>query len=250
MEDKANGYSIKIEKLVKKFGNLIVLNNINLEINPGEFVAIVGKSGCGKSTLLRLIEGLDTLTEGSIKINGKEKEGVDSNIRFVFQEPRLLPWKKVLKNVQLGAHHQNEALASEALENVGLKDKEDVWPYTLSGGQKQRVSLARALAGHPKVLLLDEPLGALDALTRLDMQELIEKLWANLGFSAIIVTHDVSEAVKLADRVIVIDENEIRLDIKIQLTRPRVTGNDSSYYEKIILSNIMNQEETTKDYAI
>ncbi len=250
MDDKADGYSIKIEKLVKKFGNLMVLNNINLEISPGEFVAIVGKSGCGKSTLLRLIEGLDKLTEGSIKINGREKAGVDSNIRFVFQEPRLLPWKSVLKNVQLGAHQQNEALAAEALENVGLKAKADVWPYTLSGGQKQRVSLARALAGHPKVLLLDEPLGALDALTRLDMQELIENLWAKLGFSAIIVTHDVSEAVKLADRVIVIDENEIKLDIKIQLTRPRVTGSDRSYYEKIILSNIMNQEETTKDYAI
>lgn len=250
MEDIENGYSILIENLVKKYGNLTVLNNINLEIKPGEFVAIVGKSGCGKSTLLRLIEGLDTLTEGNININGEEKNGVDSNIRFVFQEPRLLPWKKVLKNVQLGAHHNNESLAVEALESVGLKDKINVWPHVLSGGQKQRVSLARALAGHPKVLLLDEPLGALDALTRLEMQELIEKLWKQLGFTAIIVTHDVSEAVKLADRVIVIDKNEIKIDIQIQLTRPRATGNDSSYYEKIILSKIMNQEETTKDYTI
>ncbi len=110
--------------------------------------------------------------------------------------------------------------------------------------------MARALAGQPKVLLLDEPLGALDALTRLDMQQLIEKLWKELGFTAIIVTHDVGEAVKLADRVIIIDEHKVRQDIKIQLPRPRVTGNDSSYYEKIILSHIMNEDETSKDYSI
>ncbi len=250
MSETINGYGIKIENLIKKFGDLTVLNDINLEIHPGEFVAIVGKSGCGKSTLLRLIEGLDTVTSGEIEVNGRKKLGVDSNIRFVFQEPRLLPWKKVIKNVKIGAHNHNEKLAVEALENVGLLAKKNVWPHVLSGGQKQRVSLARALAGQPKVLLMDEPLGALDALTRLEMQELIENLWKQLEFTAIVVTHDVSEAVKLADRVIVIDQNEIKLDMKIQLNRPRVTGNDSSYYEKIILSHIMNQSEDAKDYTI
>jgi len=237
LETIQNGYEIIIKNLHKNFGDLIVLSNINLTIQAGEFVAIVGKSGCGKSTLLRLIEGLDVVTEGLIIVNNVKKSGVDSNIRFVFQEPRLLPWKKVYQNVQLGALGHEESIAIQALESVGLYDKKNVYPYVLSGGQKQRVSLARALAGKPKVLLLDEPLGALDALKE-------------LGFTAMIVTHDVSEAVKLADRVIVIESNEIKLDIKIELPRPRITGNDSSYYEKIILSHIMNQNEVTKDYSI
>ncbi|WP_099466614.1 ABC transporter ATP-binding protein [Konateibacter massiliensis] len=250
MENEQNGYEIQIENLEKKFGSLNVLEELNLNIQAGEFVAIVGKSGCGKSTLLRLIEGLDTPTVGQISVNGVKKSGVDSNIRFVFQEPRLLPWKKVYQNVRLGAINHDESIALQALESVGLYEKRNVYPHLLSGGQRQRVSLARALAGRPKVLLLDEPLGALDALTRLDMQELIENLWKELGFTAIIVTHDVSEAVKLADRVIVIEENKVKLDIKIQLPRPRITGNDSSYYEKIILSHIMKQQEAAKDYTI
>lgn len=250
METKQEGYEIKIESLTKRFGVNTILKDINLTIKPGEFVAIVGKSGCGKSTLLRLMEGLETPTEGEIQINGVKKTGVDSNIRFVFQEPRLLPWKKVIDNVALGASNHDENLAKLALEGVGLSEKETQWPHVLSGGQRQRVSLARALAGHPKVLLFDEPLGALDALTRLEMQDLIEALWKELGFTAIIVTHDVSEAVKLADRVIIIEDNEIRLDMNIELPRPRVTGNDRSYYEKIILSHIMRENEITRDYAI
>lgn len=250
MEDKLEGYEIRTENLYKRFGSLTILKDINLTIKPGEFVAVVGKSGCGKSTLLRLLEGLDTPTEGTISIGSGQKNGIDSNIRFVFQEPRLLPWKKVIDNVRLGATNHDEKLAKLALDRVGLSEKENQWPHVLSGGQKQRVSLARALAGHPKILLFDEPLGALDALTRLEMQELIETLWKELGFTAIIVTHDVSEAVKLADRVIIIEDNEIQLDINIELPRPRVTGNDSSYYEKIILSHIMKENETAKDYSI
>jgi sulfonate transport system ATP-binding protein len=250
MEDKREGYEIRTENLSKRFGSQTILKDINLTIKPGEFVAVVGKSGCGKSTLLRLLEGLDTPTGGKISIGGRQKNGIDSNIRFVFQEPRLLPWKKVIDNVRLGATHHDEKLARLALDRVGLSEKEKQWPHVLSGGQKQRVSLARALAGHPKVLLFDEPLGALDALTRLEMQELIEALWKDLRFTAIIVTHDVSEAVKLADRVIIIEENEIQLDMSIELPRPRVTGNDSSYYEKIILSYIMKENEAARDYAI
>lgn len=250
MQRKCNGYKIQIKELSKSFGDIQVLNHINLEIDPGEFVAIVGKSGCGKSTFLRLIEGLDTPTDGSIFINNTKKSGVDSNIRFVFQEPRLLPWKKIITNVKIGAHKQNTKLAEQALESVGLLERKNEWPSVLSGGQKQRVSLARALAGKPKVLLLDEPLGALDALTRMDMQHLIESLWEQHGFTAIIITHDVSEAVKLADRVIVIDNHEIKQDIKIQLARPRTAGNDSSYYEKLILSYIMAEVEATPEYVI
>lgn len=250
MDEKREGYEIKTEHLSKQFGCHTILEDINITIKPGQFVAVVGKSGCGKSTLLRLMEGLETPTEGRILVNGAQKNGVDSNIRFVFQEPRLLPWKKVIENVRLGAYQHEDALAKQALKSVGLSDKETDWPHVLSGGQRQRVSLARALAGQPKVLLLDEPLGALDALTRLEMQELIENLWKELGFTAVIVTHDVSEAVKLADRVIIIEDHEVRLDIDIELPRPRLTGSDSSYYEKIILSHIMNQTEAAKDYSI
>lgn len=250
MDEKREGYEIKTEHLSKQFGCHTILEDINITIKPGQFVAVVGKSGCGKSTLLRLMEGLETPTEGRILVNGAQKNGVDSNIRFVFQEPRLLPWKKVIENVRLGAYQHEDALAKQALKSVGLSDKETDWPHVLSGGQRQRVSLARALAGQPKVLLLDEPLGALDALTRLEMQELIENLWKELGFTAVIVTHDVSEAVKLADRVIIIEDHEVRLDIDIELPRPRRTGSDSSYYEKIILSHIMNQTEAAKDYSI
>lgn len=250
MDEKRDGYELKTEHLSKRFGCHTILEDINITIKPGQFVAVVGKSGCGKSTLLRLMEGLETPTEGRILVNGGQKNGVDSNIRFVFQEPRLLPWKKVIENVRLGAYQHDDALAKQALKSVGLSDKETDWPHVLSGGQRQRVSLARALAGQPKVLLLDEPLGALDALTRLEMQELIENLWKELGFTAVIVTHDVSEAVKLADRVIIIENHEVRLDLDIELPRPRLTGSDSSYYEKIILSHIMNQTEAAKDYTI
>lgn len=252
MSAQKSGYEIQISGLNKKFGGLTVLENLNLTIHPGEFIAIVGKSGCGKSTLLRLIEGLDRPTGGSIRINGELPSGIDSNIRFIFQEHRLLPWKKVIQNVRIGAEKHDLILAEQALERVGLLEKRNEWPAVLSGGQKQRVSLARALAGHPKVLLLDEPLGALDALTRLEMQHLIEDLWENYGFTAVIVTHDVSEAVKLADRVIVIDGHEIKDDIPIQLGRPRVTGNDSSYYEKKILAHLMHECETDtkKEYTI
>lgn len=243
MSEQTKGYKINFENLDKSFGDLEILKNINLSIAPGEFVAIVGHSGCGKSTLLRMIEGLDAPSAGSIVINGKKVDGVDSNIRFIFQDARLLPWKNVLNNVRIGAKNKDEEKAKAALEHVGLLDRKTVWPAVLSGGQKQRVSLARALSGEPSVLLLDEPLGALDALTRLEMQTLIERLWTEQGFTAILVTHDVSEAVKLADRVIVIDEHSVKLDLEISLPRPREKNNDSSYFEQKILNYLMRNKE-------
>lgn len=239
MNEDINGYGIEIKNLTKDFGALKVLEDINLKISSGDFVAIVGHSGCGKSTLLRIIAGLDFPTEGSIKLNGNEVNGVNSNVRFLFQEARLLPWKSVLANVVIGTPDKNEAIAALSLERVGLINKKGEWPGVLSGGQKQRVSLARALAGKPKVLLLDEPLGALDALTRIEMQELIEKLWEEQCFTGILVTHDVSEAVKLANRVILMDEKRITLDLRITLPRPRVKDNDTNYFEKYILKKVM-----------
>ena len=177
----------------KSFGDNEVLRGIDLHIPAGQFVAIVGRSGCGKSTLLRLIAGLETIDAGTISF-GEETRPED--IRVMFQEPRLLPWARVLSNVEVGlgrdrASPDAQTRAEQALTEVGLDDKRGQWPAVLSGGQKQRVALARALVSHPRVLAFDEPLGALDALTRISMQRLLERVWHDQAFTAILVTHDV-----------------------------------------------------------
>ncbi len=161
----------------------------------------------------------------------------------MFQEARLLPWKKVVDNVRIGTQGNDYESALIALEQVGLESRADEWPGILSGGQKQRVSLARALAGHPGLLLLDEPLGALDALTRIEMQQLIEQLWLEQQFTTILVTHDVSEAVALADRVILLEQGVIAMDTRIALARPRERDNGFAYYEKSILDRLLNRTE-------
>jgi sulfonate transport system ATP-binding protein len=221
LNDVASGSHIVIRNLSKSFGTFQVLKEINLEINPGEFVAVVGKSGCGKSTLLRLLSGLDRPTEGQIYIDGQPLRGLNPFARVMFQDSRLLPWRQVLDNVTLGLKHQSQQRGQWALQEVGLADRANRWVTQLSGGQRQRVALARALVSQPRLLLLDEPLGALDALTRLEMQNLIETLWQEQQFTAFLVTHEVEEAVYLADRVIVIEEGEISLNLPITLPRPR-----------------------------
>lgn len=220
--------SLTIRGLRKSFGDNEVLRGIDLDIPAGQFVAIVGKSGCGKSTLLRLIAGLDKPTAGTIEFGDHEGSPSD-HVRVMFQEPRLLPWARVLSNVEVGLGRDRDTTdaktrAEEALIEVGLNDKRDQWPAVLSGGQKQRVALARALVSHPRVLAFDEPLGALDALTRISMQRLLESVWRDQGFTAILVTHDVSEAVALADRVLVIDDGRIAHDIDVEQARPRQRG--------------------------
>lgn len=234
-----DGYEIDIKGLTKSYGEAVVLTDVSLTIAAGQFVALVGKSGCGKSTLLRLISSLTEKTGGTVKINGRETSGIDPDVRFLFQDARLLPWETVLENVILGSPDRSAEKAREALRSVGLTGKEDAWPGDLSGGQQQRVALARALIGTPKVLLLDEPLSALDALTRLNMQRLIESLWQEYRFTVILVTHDVSEAVSLADRVILVEDGVITLDQPVKLGRPRGRDSDSAYYESLILSRIM-----------
>lgn len=243
MSANKRGYSVEISQLSKSFGKADVLKNINLKIKKGEFIAIVGRSGCGKSTLLRMVSSLETPTSGSISLDGVPVDGINPDVRFLFQDARLLPWKSVWKNISLAAKDKSRERAIEALKEVKLEAHADEWPSVLSGGQKQRVALARALVGEPKILLLDEPLGALDALTRIEMQILIEKLWREQGFTVILVTHDVSEAVTLADRVILIDEGEITMDKKITLARPRVRDNSFIYFEKYILDRVMKNEE-------
>jgi sulfonate transport system ATP-binding protein len=226
--DSGRGVALRIRGLRKSFGDNHVLRGIDLHIAAGEFVAIVGRSGCGKSTLLRLIAGLDIWDAGSIDFE-QDAVKVAANVRVMFQEPRLLPWARVLSNVEVGlgtARKEDDARlrAERALAEVGLTDKLAQWPAILSGGQKQRVALARALVSNPQVLAFDEPLGALDALTRITMQQLLERVWVDQGFTAILITHDVSEAIALADRVIVLEEGRISLDLPINLPRPRVRG--------------------------
>jgi sulfonate transport system ATP-binding protein len=225
--ESAHGLAIRISGLKKSFGDNRVLKRIDLDVRAGEFVAIVGRSGCGKSTLLRLLLGLEKPSAGSFVFTDGDKPIRDAAVaRVMFQEPRLLPWASVISNVEVGLGSARKmpgasARALETLRAVALDDKRNAWPAVLSGGQKQRVALARALVSAPRILALDEPLGALDALTRITMQQLLERVWRDQKFTALLVTHDVAEAVTLADRVIVIDQGAIALDVRVDIPRPR-----------------------------
>jgi sulfonate transport system ATP-binding protein len=216
---------VRIRTLWKSFGDRGVLRSLSLDIEAGQFVSVVGRSGCGKSTLLRLIAGLETPDDGTIQT---EADGNRGTIRIMFQEPRLLPWARVINNVDIGlAGTEMQGryhLARQALTSVGLGDRAHDWPAALSGGQKQRVALARALINHPGLLLLDEPLGALDALTRIEMQSLLESMWLSRRFTAVLVTHEVAEAIALSDRVILLEHGRIAEDLWIDLPRPRRRG--------------------------
>lgn len=243
MSVRNGGTQLSIRNVSKTFGDTSVLKGINLSLKQGEFVAIVGRSGCGKSTLLRLVAGLDQATEGAILADTEAIRGIHPDTRVLFQDARLLPWKRVIDNVRIGVKSDDKQLAAEALRLVGLEHRANEWPAVLSGGQRQRVALARALVGHPRLLLLDEPLGALDALTRIEMQQLIERLWLEQQFTVLLVTHDVSEAVALADRVILIENGQIGLDLRITLPRPRERDSGFAHFERVILERILVKQE-------
>jgi len=222
---RAEGLAVEVRGVAKAYGKRRVLEAIDLRIAPGEFVAIVGRSGCGKSTLLRLVAALEHADTGEVALDGAALAQHREDVRIMFQDARLLPWKRVVDNIALGLPGPDgQRRAREALAQVGLAERADDWPAVLSGGQRQRVALARALVHRPRLLLLDEPLGALDALTRIEMQQLIESLWRTHGFTALLVTHDVSEAVALADRVVLIEDHGIALDERVALGRPRSRG--------------------------
>ena len=244
--ETSRGLPLTIRDLRKSFGDNEVLRGIDLHIPAGQFVAIVGRSGCGKSTLLRLIAGLESIDVGTVGF-GEQLQPQD--VRVMFQEPRLLPWARVLANVEIGLGGARklpdaQLRADNALAEVGLSDKRRQWPAVLSGGQKQRVALARALVGNPRLLAFDEPLGALDALTRISMQRLLERVWRDQGFTAILVTHDVSEAVALADRVLVIEGGRIAHDIDVDIRRPRQRGSaELARLEGSILDELLRTAE-------
>ncbi len=238
----AGGVQLQARSLTKRFGDREVLRRVDLTIEPGEFIAIVGRSGCGKSTLLRLVAGLESGSAGQLTVNDEAVQGLHGDTRIMFQDARLLPWKRVIDNVLLGLPKDQHERAHEVLAHVGLADRANEWPARLSGGQRQRVALARALVHQPRLLLLDEPLGALDALTRIEMHRLIEGLWQRHQFTALLVTHDVQEAVALADRVVLIEEGRIALDERVHLPRPRSHG-DAGFaaLEKRILDRVLQK---------
>ncbi|WP_176039418.1 ABC transporter ATP-binding protein [Burkholderia stabilis] len=212
-------------------GPLPVLDDVTLSVAAGEFVALLGPSGCGKSTLLRLVAGLDTARQGGIAQDGVPIEQPDPSRIVVFQDPTLYPWRRVRANVALGLEARGVARVSQhrvddALERVGLREFSNVFPHQLSGGMAQRVALARALVNDPRLLILDEPLGKLDSLTRLTMQAELTALWQRDGFSSLLVTHDVEEALFLAQRVIVFGPRPARIvaELRVDLPYPRHRG--------------------------
>ncbi|MFJ9848480.1 ABC transporter ATP-binding protein [Streptomyces sp. NPDC101150] len=208
------GAAVEVAGLVRAFDGKAVVDGLHLAIRPGEFVALLGRSGCGKSTLLRVLAGLDREIEGEVLVPRRKA--------VAFQAPRLMPWKRVWRNVLLGLPGRPERdVAVRALAEVGLDHRADAWPRTLSGGEAQRASLARALVREPDLLLLDEPFGALDALTRIKAQRLVAELWQERGCAVLLVTHDVDEALLLADRALVMEGGRIAYETEVELPRPR-----------------------------
>ncbi|MHC9294912.1 ABC transporter ATP-binding protein [Mycobacterium sp. LTG2003] len=237
---------VKVSGLHRAFGAQQVLHDLDLHIDDGEFVAMLGRSGSGKSTLLRVLAGLDDQVTGSVV--------VPRSRAVVFQNPRLLPWRRALANVMFALPDAGPDAPSRAdrgraaLDEVGLADKVKAWPLSLSGGEAQRVSLARALVREPDLLLLDEPFGALDALTRLKMYRLLHELWARRHMAVLHVTHDVDEAILLADRVVVLSGGRVSLDRQVALPFPRSRG-DAGFDElrRVLLAELGVREEVGHD---
>ena len=219
---------LTLENVGKTYPNGVrALDGVSLAVGPGEIIAIVGASGCGKSTLLRAASGLDAPSHGRVLVDGDLVTVPHEKIGIIFQEPRLLPWLSVADNVGFGLAEETRAERASriagALRRVGLSDKANVWPRELSGGQAQRVAIARALVPRPEVLLLDEPFSALDAFTRSDLQDHLLDLWTDLRPTLVMVTHDVDEAIVLADRILVMGPRpgHIFEEVKANLPRPR-----------------------------
>lgn len=268
MNERRNteGSALSIQHLNKSFQidgkELKVLNDINFDVKPGEFISIVGFSGCGKSTLLRLICGLEAATSGEILVDGErvEKPGLDRGM--IFQESRLFPWYTVSRNIAYGLSKQKrkelgktsvEAAVNQMLKLVQLEDFKSAYPKQLSGGMQQRVSIARSLISNPKILLLDEPFGALDAITRIDMQNETLNIWEKEKTTMILVTHDIDEAIYLSDRIIILSNNMqgVKKIVNVNLSRPRKrTGIDFMEIRRTIYKEFFHEETEMMDYVI
>ena len=235
--------NIKIQNVSKNFDGVNVLNDFNLDIEPGSFVSLIGPSGCGKSTLLRIIGGLEHSSEGSVFLDGEKITKAGSDRGFAFQGSNLFPWLTIKENVSFGLkarkiYKEKKGDVSEMLKLVGLSGFENSYPHQVSGGMQQRASLARAIVGHPKVLLLDEPLGALDAFTRMNLQDEILRIKNENDMTMLMVTHDVDEAIYMSDKVVVMSARPSRVEavVDIDLPRPRVRVQDTFtlYRNKIL----------------
>jgi sulfonate transport system ATP-binding protein len=227
---------LALEHVCKTYPNGVhALDGLSFSVGPGEIVAVVGGSGCGKSTLLRAISGLDTPSQGRVLLDGEPVTSPHEKIGIIFQEPRLLPWLTVAGNVGFGLEHRPRRERAErvatALARVGLTDKANMWPRELSGGQAQRVAIARALVPRPEVLLLDEPFSALDAFTRIDLQDHLLDLWADFKPTLFLVTHDVDEAIVLADRIMVMQSRPGRIFEEIAAALPRPRDRQSAAFD-------------------
>lgn len=256
---------IAIENVTKIFRRtdgletLTALEDINLKVRPGEFLSIVGASGCGKSTLLRIIAGLEYPTTGSVLCDEAEITGTDAKRGLVFQDHALFPWLTVWDNVlfglrSTGRQKEKKELAEHLLELVGLQNFKKSYPHQLSGGMSQRIALVRALANEPDVLLLDEPLGALDAFTRMNIQDVLIELWKARGNTMILITHDVDEAIYLSERVIVMSPRPGRIvdELSIEMGYPRNRSHSLFvYYRNQILEKLnFAHEQSIEDYSI
>lgn len=246
--------NISIQNVRKEFvnqdfsqENTIALNNFTLDIKSGEFVSLIGPSGCGKSTLLRMIGGLDTPTSGELFLDGKKITKAGSDRGFAFQGSNLFPWLTVEQNIAFGlkARHiykERKKDVQDFIDLTGLNGFEKSYPHQLSGGMNQRASLARALVGHPKVLLLDEPLGALDAFTRMNLQDEILNIWQKHSMTMVMVTHDVDEAIYMSDKVVVMSARPSKVEavIDIDLPRPRARAQDTFQVYRSKILDILN----------
>ena len=241
--------NIRIENVTKQFENpdgsrVVALGGIDLNVDAGSFISLIGPSGCGKTTLLRAIAGLNPPDSGSIYLDGAPVTRAGADRGYAFQQANLFPWLTVYQNIAFGlkargTYRTEKSEIDKMIEQVGLKGFEKSYPHQISGGMQQRASLARALVGHPKVLLLDEPLGALDAFTRMNMQDLVLDIWKEYNMTMIMVTHDVDEAIYLSDQVVVMSARPAKVEkvIPIEEFRPRDRGRDSFMkYRKDILS--------------
>lgn len=235
------------KEFLNKDGSIThALSDVTLDIKAGSFVSLIGPSGCGKSTLLRIISGLDMQTEGRAELDGAAIGGPGADRGFMFQDHSLFPWLSLYDNVAFGLkarglYEKQKNKITELLSLVGLQGFEKSYPHQLSGGMCQRASLARALAGNPKVLLLDEPLGALDAFTRMNIQEELQRIWQEEHMTMVMVTHDVDEAVYLSDTVVVMTSRPGRIikKIPIELARPRArSSEDFFHYTSLILKTL------------